>query len=348
MYSKDYLEKNDFFKKYIDEDVLDSLTKVISRKYILLYIKYLIEQKIPFAMAILDLDNFKNINDYYGHVIGDKVLSTVGMDLAEYIGEAGFVGRYGGDEFIFVYLKGTSYDDVYSLITEMYNKKNVLRRNINLGKIEPFVTGTTGSASFPINATTYDDLFMKADKALYRGKTKGRNCFIVYVEEKHKDIEIFSMKKESLHIILENVSKIFEAAQNTEWKICSSLNYVVESFRISGAYYINKGMKCYSTFTNKTEEMKAFKEKDLINLLGEKKIFASSDLPFINSISSDFYEHCKENGILSVLFREIKYCGISYGYLIFLENKINRLWQEEDLTVLTFLAKFIGISLCNK
>ena len=102
MYTINSFYNVDIFKDKTLDIILDDLTKAVSRPYIISYVKDLIEKKTPFTMLMLDVDNFKQINDRYGHLMGDEVLSIVGDRLIEYIGDSGFVGRYGGDEFLII------------------------------------------------------------------------------------------------------------------------------------------------------------------------------------------------------------------------------------------------------
>ena len=104
MYASDYLSRYSFFRQALETAPLtamhDSLTGLIARPYILRFIESLIAAGTPFAMAMVDLDNFKSINDNYGHRTGDEMLSSVAASLTRYVGESGVVGRYGGDEYV--------------------------------------------------------------------------------------------------------------------------------------------------------------------------------------------------------------------------------------------------------
>ncbi|MBQ7305434.1 MAG: GGDEF domain-containing protein, partial [Clostridia bacterium] len=82
--------------------MVDSLTGLVSRKYMIGFIQHLIENGVPFTLALLDLDNFKFINDTYGHKIGDGVLAGLAGDLEKYLEDYGIAGRYGGDEFLII------------------------------------------------------------------------------------------------------------------------------------------------------------------------------------------------------------------------------------------------------
>ena len=83
----------------------------------------LIEEQTPFALSLVDLDNFKSINDNYGHRTGDDMLSRTAADLRRVTGENGVVGRYGGDEFLIVFFGSTDYDRYY-----YYDVKDVLKQ----------------------------------------------------------------------------------------------------------------------------------------------------------------------------------------------------------------------------
>ena len=170
MYTKEQLLKYPYFEEVLKtrdiSSVVDSLTGLVSRPYMLEFIKNLVDNHVPFTMAMLDLDNFKFVNDTYGHKIGDGVLAGLSNDLSRYLGDYGIAGRYGGDEFIVVNFRDITYDALKEFYNGLYSDYNVLRKNIFLGDCEPFITGTIGSAVYPKDASEYDGLFELADKAL--------------------------------------------------------------------------------------------------------------------------------------------------------------------------------------
>ena len=104
LYTIDKLRKYSFFDKIIDEisieEILDPLTGILNRSYSMKFVRSLIAEKKPFTFSIIDLDNFKYINDTYGHQVGDKCIESVGRTLLFY-GEESSIRfyRYGGDEF---------------------------------------------------------------------------------------------------------------------------------------------------------------------------------------------------------------------------------------------------------
>ena len=153
----------------MQEEFIDELTGTISRRHILRYIHYLIGNHIPFTMAILDMDNFKEVNDKCGHSAGDQLLRNFGHALREYVAPVGVVGRFGGDEFLIINLKDHKLDDVKNYFKAMYESEKVVRRNYLAGQTVFNITATLGSSTHSRDSRDFNILFEKADKALYKG-----------------------------------------------------------------------------------------------------------------------------------------------------------------------------------
>lgn len=147
------------------------------------------------------------------------MLSRVSSDLRAFLGSDGVVGRFGGDEFLIVYLKSTAYEDVHAFFMRMYQSGGVLRKTIELDDLSLFVTGTLGSAFYSGDAVEFDDLFARIDKALYRGKSKGRNCFIMYVAAKHDQLRIPTLSKRSLYETFRAMAEGFDSADEVRLKL---------------------------------------------------------------------------------------------------------------------------------
>jgi len=124
-----------------------------------------------------DLDNFKSINDTYGHTAGDKVLKAVGSFLQKSVRDVDSVGRYGGEEFI-MFLPETNADAAFVLADRL--RKGVAE--IKVGNLPP-VTISLGIATFPNDGKILDDLLQRADAALYAAKENGRNQVVAFSEE---------------------------------------------------------------------------------------------------------------------------------------------------------------------
>ena len=131
------------------------------------------------AVMFIDLDDFKKINDTYGHDAGDTVLTTIASRLTECVRDDDTVSRHGGDEFLYLL---TVVNDVQDLpaVAEKIVASIQMPCLVNVGKftIHPSVSASVGIAIFPKDGTTAEALIQNADKAMYRAKTsKSRFMF---------------------------------------------------------------------------------------------------------------------------------------------------------------------------
>lgn len=173
----------------------DSLTGLCTRGNIIEMARELIDQKREkgTAIAIVDVDNFKRVNDTYGHMQGDQVLKTVSEIMLKEVDSSGQVGRIGGDEFMIIFYN--TYD-MEMTREKLRSIKNIVNATFPEGSEEsPNITLSIGCASFPKDADTYEDIFKLADFALYRAKNKGRNRYIIYNKEKHGSLEEIESQK---------------------------------------------------------------------------------------------------------------------------------------------------------
>lgn len=137
-------------------------------------------------MAIIDVDNFKEINDTYGHLFGDEVLLNISKILRTTLNSRGICGRFGGDEFYIFTNNIRDERQLRDFLTAMRKELKFLYE----GVVENFtVTLSIGISMYPNDGETYDELFKKADKCLYLAKNRGRNRFILYNKELHGDFE---------------------------------------------------------------------------------------------------------------------------------------------------------------
>lgn len=125
------------------------------------------------ALLVVDMDNFKQVNDNWGHKTGDKLLRSISEALADSLRSSDIVGRFGGDEFVAVLKNVNS-------ISEIQERANVLQKNIKEIVLEEQAGSYTplcsiGVALYPDNGNTYLEIFKAADKALYYLKRHGKN-----------------------------------------------------------------------------------------------------------------------------------------------------------------------------
>jgi len=128
----------------------------------------------PMCLVMVDLDNFRKINEQYGLKIGDKALLKVVEIFNKYLRKQDILARYGGDEFS-VIMQNTELDKAKEIANCIRKEVSELDMLEDLGGTITQITTSQGISSFPENADTIISLREKADKALYQAKEEGRN-----------------------------------------------------------------------------------------------------------------------------------------------------------------------------
>lgn len=130
-----------------------------------------------YALMIIDADNFKNINDTYGHTVGDKVLEQIGHSISDVFKGMDICGRFGGDEFLAL-MKNT--DSREYVVTLAESLRTFLRDRIKKEVYAKDVSLSIGIALFPDHGKTFLELLGAADEALYYVKDHGRDGLHIY------------------------------------------------------------------------------------------------------------------------------------------------------------------------
>jgi diguanylate cyclase (GGDEF)-like protein len=133
----------------------------------------------PLAISMLDIDHFKDINDTYGHVVGDEVLRKLAAELRDHIRHPDVIGRYGGEEFLVVLPHST-----IKAATEQAERLRTYVQSlvIQSGEIEIRLTLSMGLAQYQIHHEDWQSFISRADAALYQAKNSGRNQWAIAEE----------------------------------------------------------------------------------------------------------------------------------------------------------------------
>lgn len=188
----------------------DILTNLPNRSYLKEYVEEQIsgEPDSRFAIVYIDIDDFKTINDNFGHIEGDKFLVEIGKRFSEVSGEGSRVFRLGGDEYVIVLKAVKERTDICDFLENVFRK---FEKPINMADRNLHITLSAGAVIYPFDGTNFNDLLKNADIAMYQVKSRGKNNFIFFDESMKKGI----MEK----MFLEN--SLREAVKNMEF----TMNY---------------------------------------------------------------------------------------------------------------------------
>ena len=157
---------------------IDDVTEVYNARFLLQAADREIQRAERYGkqlcVVFLDLDRFKNVNDRHGHLVGSQVLRRLSQVLLECIRQVDTLARYGGDEFT-ILLADTSLDDGLHISERI--RRTVADTNFEAGAGGPIrLTISIGVAAYPLHGRDRTALLDAADKAMYRAKSRGRNC----------------------------------------------------------------------------------------------------------------------------------------------------------------------------
>lgn len=346
--NKQHLEKYSFFKKKDLTYSIDSLTKVLNRDTIFAFAQDLQRQQIPFTMITCDIDNFKYVNDTYGHLIGDKVLVKSCENFMQIIDEYGVIGRFGGDEFIVVVPEMEIYEDIWKLCRQI----NLSTNSLHLEELQgACITYTMGTVRYPLDGTDMKTLIQKSDKALYRGKQKGRNCFVIYRADKHDSIEIGDSGKiifssMDMHCrIINTLTHTGNLADNVR----TLLNFLSNSLMLDHICIQSFTQMCASVIypLSVVQSFSMFPTdimESLVNTNGFYNINNRNNL--LKFESTQFHDCMQTHQIWGCFFVKIEAFGKVYGFLRADSTSDNgRLWQNTEMDLLIVFAKTLAVLL---
>ena len=171
------VQVNTLLEKYTEINRLvhfDPLTKLYNRRSLEIYFAQELNRvqryKQKLSILMLDIDHFKNINDRFGHPVGDEVLKAIAGKLLEQVREVDIIARIGGEEFI-ILMPETDKETAFTVANRLCT--NVAGMSFSQQKIK--VTISIGVASAPADGDTPEELLNKVDAAMYSAKRNGRN-----------------------------------------------------------------------------------------------------------------------------------------------------------------------------
>jgi len=326
----------------------DTLTKAYTRERVLEIAEDLIQEyndtNLEFALLMIDVDKFKNINDSYGHQFGDEVLCKIVDIVNKNIRNSDFISRYGGEEFLLL-LQDINIENAY-IIAEKIRK--AIENHI-FSKNNISITVSIGISHFPTNGYILEDLIFRADQALYFAKEiKERNSSVCWSEE---FVEIKDFKKYNSKINYDNIfqdiyntsdiieiSKLYKENLDLETKISIFLKKLIETTDSElGVFLYFKGrqIKQYAEFKKKLSSNLSYSvDEEIINRVRlNKKTECFIDWNKANLDKMSFERKVNSVLVTPILIKE------EVIALVYLENPLkNKEFGEIDISYVELLS----------
>ncbi|MCD4719792.1 MAG: diguanylate cyclase [Desulfobacula sp.] len=179
------------YEKIKKDSTHDDLTGLFNKAYmqdaLSQHISLAKRHNTDLSILFLDIDDFKGINDTFGHHSGDIVLKNVAHTISQEMRASDIIARFGGDEFVI--LMPNTYKINALLISERL-RKTIQQKTITIKGTTHQITVSGGVAGFPVDALKVKDLLNLADSALYRAKGAGKNSISLFKEDKRRFLRI--------------------------------------------------------------------------------------------------------------------------------------------------------------
>ena len=346
----------------------DMLTKLYNKGSSQEYIQAVLANNVPGKMAalmIIDLDNFKHMNDTMGHLFGDALLSEVAHSIQKQFRSEDIVGRVGGDEFLVFLgqipnaaLAEQKAVQVMKAIGEMAVQE--------LTEVE--LSCSIGIAIYPECGHTYHELFQRADQALYRAKNqgKGRYCIadakllseefpVQSCSAANTRIDSYEETESNVELrLFEYVFRILYKSSNLDTAVNAILEVVGRQFDVSRVY-IFEDEEDPDYCTNTYEWCNEGVRPEIGNLqhvlyandleggyqsnFNESGVFYCRDIDVLTQQQREILE---PQGIKSMLQCAIYDKGQYKGFVGFDECRVNRYWTQEQVNTLVFIAEILS------
>lgn len=310
----------------------DGLTQIYNRNAVLDGINAFFKQSrgtdAIHAFMIIDLDNFKAVNDCLGHSYGDRILQDCAAILMKSFKRVDLVGRIGGDEFVVLAKDLETISNADILATKLVERLKWSMPYQN-GTVE--VSGSIGIAIYPYHGTTYEEIFDKADEALYSVKANGKSGYRIYQsaatrayhlnhQESQEDFESALSIGQSLEDVV--LQMLYEGRQSTS-ALHSALEMILlktdwqRGWFCPSADKISSGMPIISTCVNGYEAGEEKTETAALweRLYEERKSF--SLLYEYDIASEELRRYMLEKGVKRILYYPFSQNNIYAGCVVF-------------------------------
>lgn len=344
----------------------DSLTGLYNRKETEKRIKQFLDSKpaLPSALFMVDMDNFKLINDTKGHMVGDVVLTEAACAMKSLMRATDIVGRIGGDEFI-VFMKNIPSGEAAEKKAERL--ADLFRHMFEHEKYSVQISCSIGVAVYPEGGRDFKTLYRHADQALYHAKTNGKNKYVIYNDKQNYQqgkpgdssigarIDSETRTAQGLGDFLTDIFKILYRMENPDQAINLILEIVGKKFDVSRAYIFestedgkytsNTYEWCHDGISPQIDLLQNLSYSqfgDYHTLFEDQSIFYCRDITALHPAQRELLE---EQGICSTLQCAFWKGEALAGFIGFDECTGLRLWTEEEVDILSLIAQMMTVFL---
>ncbi len=314
------------------------------------------------ALFIIDVDDFKSVNDELGHYFGDNVLCDIAKNLHSNFRNVDIIGRIGGDEFL-VFIKNISNENV--IISKAEAIATAFQNSYSGENKDYKVSGSIGVALYPKHATTYEGLYKCADKALYASKMAGKDRYTLY-SDKLSDINTKNLtavdnanKVSHSYYDVDIVSSVFDLmyeaddaakAMNTVVRVLATHMkanrcYIAQTFDKGESY----GITYEWSINEEDKKIDVFKD---IKLEDVREFFEELEINGIMHSNSSLFLQVKNNTNIpspknpsAYLLAQIKGKGHTRLILGLDDDNPNRVWSEKEINTVQYTIKMVSIFL---
>lgn len=305
-------------------------------------------------LMIWDIDNFKQVNDTYGHYFGDEVIKQFAKGLNYAVGSRGLVGRIGGDEFM-VLIKDI--DEVDSLRIMLKAVRSKLKMELAQRKNGYEFSASIGVSEYSKDGTDYETLFKIADASLYIAKEKGKDRYIIYDKEKHGDLlkdDLNNRKRVAGVDFMRQIDKMALASELSckvlhggKSMVREVLSELMDKMNIHGiSLFEGKDMKCavaLGHYEMKCESADYIFHEGYLDKFDDHGINVMHNVASLAIEYSDIHEKFKDNNICSALQMLSYYNGkpaVMLEFDIFGDNR--RKWSQDDISTMYIVVKAVA------
>jgi len=321
------------------------------------------------GMLIIDIDDFKLINDKAGHLYGDAVLTELSKRIQNLFRNTDIVGRIGGDEFL-ILLKNIKYNNLIiekaDAVIDIFDAISSTMQSVNR------ISGSMGIVRYPADGTTYRELFQKADKALYGVKDKGKNAYSFYDDNFERKRFLTNVKKEdyfqprkqddplliktakhSKETITRDIFQILYESRDIKKSINLIMEIIGRFYDVSRVYIFELfGEQLHYTYEwcneGITPDIDSFTVTNMEDLLNYKHNFNEEGIFYCEDttkLPDTVYKGEETNRVHSLLECAILNKGEFAGFIGFEECNNKRFWVKDEIEMLVIVARILAIVL---